>query len=189
MCVPVAQGGRKDWENIVTCCVDLQSPQGRPHTGRSGYAPAAGAEAPPFGACHYESPLGCGTHRTAGATISTGTPSSTTPRARAPACPSSSGSASSLTPARTPIRRSPAGTARHVPVSRRRGPASTRHRGRAHHHHRHRPPDRRRAAQRCSSAASPPASSLRRRPASGRSFRPESPIASNVPVCGRRDRR
>jgi 5-methylcytosine-specific restriction endonuclease McrA len=23
--VPVAQGGRKDWENIVTCCVDVQS--------------------------------------------------------------------------------------------------------------------------------------------------------------------
>ena len=39
--VPVAQGGRKDWENIVTCCVDLQSAEGRAHAGRGRHAPAA----------------------------------------------------------------------------------------------------------------------------------------------------
>ena len=26
--MPVAQGGRKDWENIVTCCIRLQPQEG-----------------------------------------------------------------------------------------------------------------------------------------------------------------
>ena len=48
--VPVAQGGRKDWENIVTCCVDVQPPEGRAHAGGRGHAPHPAAEAPRVGA-------------------------------------------------------------------------------------------------------------------------------------------
>ena len=33
--VPVAQGGRKDWENIVTCCV-MCNRKGRPHPAEAG---------------------------------------------------------------------------------------------------------------------------------------------------------
>ena len=44
--MPVAQGGRKDWENIVTCCVTCNRTEGRAHAGRSRHASAAGAEAP-----------------------------------------------------------------------------------------------------------------------------------------------
>ena len=36
--VPVAQGGRKDWENIVTCCVTCNRQKGRAHAGRSRHA-------------------------------------------------------------------------------------------------------------------------------------------------------
>ena len=75
--VPVAQGGRKDWENIVTCCVSVQPPEGRPHAGRSRHAPDPDAEASREGAGHPDHGRLCGTRRTAGATTSTGTWSST----------------------------------------------------------------------------------------------------------------
>ena len=52
--IPVAQGGRKDWENIVTCC-GIRSGPPRP---------------PPSAL-----PSGCETRRKAGAIISTGTSS------------------------------------------------------------------------------------------------------------------
>ena len=32
--VPVAQGGRKDWENIVTCCITCNRQEGRPDAAR-----------------------------------------------------------------------------------------------------------------------------------------------------------
>jgi len=47
---PVAQGRRKDWENIVTCCVTLQPAEGRPKAGRSTHAPRRDIpQAPPIG--------------------------------------------------------------------------------------------------------------------------------------------
>ena len=36
--VPVAQGGRKDWENIVTCCVHCNRREGWTHARGSGHA-------------------------------------------------------------------------------------------------------------------------------------------------------
>ncbi len=50
--MPVAQGGRKDWENIVSCCVTCNRRKGRPHADRSGDAPAASPEAARVGAGH-----------------------------------------------------------------------------------------------------------------------------------------
>ena len=48
--VPVAQGGRKDWENIVTCCITLQPQKGRPNAGGGRHAPDPDAQAPGAGA-------------------------------------------------------------------------------------------------------------------------------------------
>ena len=74
--VPVAQGGRKDWENIVTCCVTCNRRKGgrtpaeagmhllRRRSGPSRRRPSA-------------SPSASATRPTAGATTSTGTSSST----------------------------------------------------------------------------------------------------------------
>ena len=49
--VPVAQGGRKDWENIVTCCITCNRQEGRTHAraGRHAAHPspaAAGSRRP-----------------------------------------------------------------------------------------------------------------------------------------------
>ena len=77
--VPVAQGGRKDWENIVTCCVELQPAQGRADAGGGGDAAGpAGRRGRDVGARRSASRSGCATRPTAGATTSTGTWSWTT---------------------------------------------------------------------------------------------------------------
>ena len=76
--IPVSQGGRKDWENIVTCCVSCNRRKGGRTPGRSRHAPGAAAAPARFGAGdpHHHRPAADA--RTAGATTSTGTSSSTT---------------------------------------------------------------------------------------------------------------
>ncbi len=74
--MPVAQGGRKDWENIVTCCVAATG-------GRAGARPRRPAcgWSRPRGRTRrrqFASRSGCATPPTAGATTSTGTWSWTT---------------------------------------------------------------------------------------------------------------
>ncbi len=50
--VPVAQGGRKDWENIVVVLRAVQPQQGRPHSGAGRHAAAARAETSGLDASH-----------------------------------------------------------------------------------------------------------------------------------------
>ena len=84
--VPVAQGGRKDWENIVTCCVSCNRKKGGRTPAEAGCA-CCGTRGgptrllpPPFA-----SPLASTTPPRAGVTIYTGTSSSTpTTTARRP---------------------------------------------------------------------------------------------------------
>src|SRR5262249_24426894 len=70
--VPVAQGGRKDWENIVTCCVTCNRKKGGRTPAEAGMHRLRMPKRP-------ESAPAIVTQRRAGATISTGTSSSTTP--------------------------------------------------------------------------------------------------------------
>ena len=72
--VPVAQGGRKDWENIVTCCVTCNRRKGGRTPAEAGMhlgeCPSGPNRRP-----RSASPSGCATPLKAGATISTGTSS------------------------------------------------------------------------------------------------------------------
>ena len=80
--VPVAHGGRKDWENIVTCCVSCNRKKGGRTPAEAGMRllrHRAGRTRRPRSA----SRSACTTRPKAGATIYTGTSSSTT-RSRAP---------------------------------------------------------------------------------------------------------
>ena len=76
--IPVSQGGRKDWENIVTCCVSCNRRKG-------GRTPARGAHAlvrpprRPNAAPAIRITIGLRRRPKAGATTCTGTSSSTTP--------------------------------------------------------------------------------------------------------------
>ncbi len=56
--VPVAQGGRKDWENIVTCCVSCNRRKGGRTPARGRDAPGEVPEAPRVGArdSHHDRP-------------------------------------------------------------------------------------------------------------------------------------
>ena len=101
--VPVAHGGRKDWENIVTCCVQCNRRKGGRTPGEAGMhllrAPRRPESTPAI-----RITVACATRRRAGATISTGTRNSTTrkPRAR----PRSVGDPRAcLLPASLPLRR------------------------------------------------------------------------------------
>ena len=75
--VPVAQGGRKDWENIVTCCVTCNRRKGGRTPAEAGMRLIAPPRRPtrrrPSGSRSV-----CATRRRAGATISTGTSNWTT---------------------------------------------------------------------------------------------------------------
>ena len=75
--VPVAQGGRKDWENIVTCCVTCNRRKGGRTPAEAGMRLIRHAEAPDS-APAVRITLACATPPRAGATISTGTSNSTT---------------------------------------------------------------------------------------------------------------
>ena len=50
--VPVAKGGRKDWENIVTLLHQLQPQEGRPHARRGRYASDSDPQTTRAGARH-----------------------------------------------------------------------------------------------------------------------------------------
>jgi len=50
--VPVAHGGRKDWENIVTCCVTCNRTKRREDAGRGRAHAASNAPAARIGASH-----------------------------------------------------------------------------------------------------------------------------------------
>ena len=80
--VPVAQGGRKDWENIVTCCVQCNRRKGGRTPARGRHASAARSADGPSRRPPSGSQSVCATRPRAGATISTGTPNSTTPKPR-----------------------------------------------------------------------------------------------------------
>ena len=80
--VPVAQGGRKDWENIVTCCITLQPPEGRPHARARPVCTSFGFRNVPTRRPPSGSRSAFGTLPTAGAITSTGTWSSTRPDLR-----------------------------------------------------------------------------------------------------------
>ena len=75
--VPVAQGGRKDWENIVTCCVTCNRRKGGRTPGEA-TCTCGGCRSVPTRRRPCASPLDCATPPKAGATTSTGTSSSTT---------------------------------------------------------------------------------------------------------------
>ena len=57
--VPVAQGGRKDWENIVTLLRHLQPQEGRPHAGRSRACTSSGCRGVRSGRRRSGSPSAC----------------------------------------------------------------------------------------------------------------------------------
>ena len=89
--VPVAQGGRKDWENIVTCCISCNRRKGGRTPAEARHAPDADARSVPTKRPPSGSRSASRTRPTAGGTTSTGTWSSTRADAvRRPASPSSS---------------------------------------------------------------------------------------------------
>ena len=71
--VPVAQGGRKDWENIVTCCVSCNREKGGRTPGGGGHASACAGRRGRRPRPRSASRSACGTRPTAGATTSIGT--------------------------------------------------------------------------------------------------------------------
>ena len=77
--IPVAQGGRKDWENIVTCCVTCNRRKGG-RTPRKLACTCRATRGGPIRRRPCGSRSGCATRRKGGGTISTGTWSWTTRR-------------------------------------------------------------------------------------------------------------
>ena len=75
--VPVAQGGRKDWENIVTCCVTCNRQRAAARRPKPGCT-CCGTPKRPDSAPAIRITVGLRTRRRAGAITSTGTSSSTT---------------------------------------------------------------------------------------------------------------
>ena len=75
--VPVAQGGRKDWENIVTCCVTCNRRKGG-RTPAEAACICGGRRSVPTRRRLSALPLDSAMHPRAGATTSTGTSSSMT---------------------------------------------------------------------------------------------------------------
>ena len=75
--VPVAHGGRKDWENIVTCCVSCNRRKGGRTPEEAGMRLMRRPQRPAVGAGHADHDRAAQRARRAGATISTGTSSST----------------------------------------------------------------------------------------------------------------
>ena len=77
--VPVSQGGRKDWENIVTCCVSCNRRKGG-RTPQEAHMSWSAPRAGPIRRPRFASLSDCATHPTVGAITSTGTWSWTTRR-------------------------------------------------------------------------------------------------------------
>ena len=79
--IPVAHGGRKDWENIVTCCVSCNRRKGGRTPEEAGMRLTA-RPADPTRRQRCDSRSGCETRPKAGGITCTGTSSSTTQRGR-----------------------------------------------------------------------------------------------------------
>ena len=68
--VPVAHGGRKDWENIVTCCVSCNRRKGGRTPAEAGMHLVKYPKRPENGCPRFASRSDCETRPTAGATSS-----------------------------------------------------------------------------------------------------------------------
>ena len=127
--VPVAQGGRKDWENIVACCVTCNRKKGGRTPAQAGMRLIRHGEASRGHACAAYHHRAAAIRRRAGGTTSTGTSNSTmssAPSGRVPrkergatqplsVAPALGGRRGARDAARPPVRRARADAARRCP--------------------------------------------------------------------------